>query len=96
MDVLLDSIGGAAGRVGAGDTAFPHRRALATAQIYQGSASAAAHSAVSEVRTSLGDLFGGSAYVNHIDQDLPNWASGCGRSPAGTTPTASSRSPSRC
>ncbi|MFC7617859.1 FAD-binding oxidoreductase [Actinokineospora soli] len=35
MDLLLDSLGGAIAEVGAADTAFPHRDALATVQIYQ-------------------------------------------------------------
>ncbi|HTI25292.1 MAG TPA: FAD-binding oxidoreductase [Kutzneria sp.] len=73
MDVLLDSIGGAAARVGATDTAFPHRGALATAQIYQGSTAASARTAVSEVRDNLGSVIGDGAYVNYIDQSLPDW-----------------------
>ncbi|GAA3433527.1 hypothetical protein BJ998_004520 [Kutzneria kofuensis] len=73
MDVLLDSIGGAAGRVGATETAFPHRGALATAQIYQGSTAASARTAVGEVRDNLGAVIGDGAYVNYIDASLADW-----------------------
>ena len=73
MDVLLDSIGGAAARVGATDTAFPHRGALATAQIYQGSTAASARTAVSEVRDNLGSVIGDGAYVNYIDAGIQDW-----------------------
>jgi len=73
MDVLLDSIGGAAARVGATDTAFPHRGSLATAQIYQGSTAASARTAVGEVRDTLGDLIGAGAYVNYIDSGIKDW-----------------------
>ncbi|WP_081790055.1 FAD-binding oxidoreductase [Kutzneria albida] len=77
MDVLIDSLGGAVNRVGAGDTAFPYRSALATAQVYQGATAASARSAgqtVGEVRGQLGDLFGANGYVNYIDPDMPDWA----------------------
>jgi hypothetical protein len=73
MDVLLDSIGGAAARVSATDTAFPHRGSLATAQIYQGSTAASARTAVGEVRDNLGSLIGDGAYVNYIDAGVKDW-----------------------
>jgi hypothetical protein len=73
MDVLLDSIGGAAARVGATDTAFPHRGSLATAQIYQGSTAESARTAVNEVRDNLGALIGDGAYVNYIDASIGDW-----------------------
>ncbi|QUQ70710.1 FAD-binding oxidoreductase [Kutzneria sp. CA-103260] len=73
MDVLLDSIGGAAARVGATDTAFPHRGSLATVQIYQGSTAASVRTAVGEVRDNLGDLIGAGAYVNYIDAGVKDW-----------------------
>ncbi|MFF2550494.1 FAD-binding oxidoreductase [Nocardia sp. NPDC058058] len=74
MDILLDSLAGAASRIGVADTAFPHRDALATAQIYVGATTPDARSGVSEVRDALGDLTGNTAYVNYIDEDLPNWS----------------------
>ena len=67
LDVLLDSLGGAAGRVGATDTAFPHRKAIASAQIY----SSSSPRDVTEVRDGLPSK---KAYVNYIDPTMPDWA----------------------
>ncbi|HYQ69183.1 FAD-dependent oxidoreductase [Actinophytocola sp.] len=67
MDVLLDSLGGAVGRVKPGDTAFPHRKAIASAQIY----SSTSAQDVAEVRDGLPSKF---AYVNYIDPAMPDWA----------------------
>ncbi|MEC3953068.1 FAD-dependent oxidoreductase [Nocardia sp. CDC153] len=75
MDILLDSLSGAPSRIGAKDTAFPYRGALATAQIYVGAATSAARNSVNEVRDGLGDLTGNTACVNYIDPGLSNWAS---------------------
>ncbi|MEU6585573.1 FAD-dependent oxidoreductase [Nocardia sp. NPDC046763] len=75
MDILLDSLSGAPSRIGAKDTAFPYRGALATAQIYVGAATPDARNAVNEVRDRLGDLTGNTAFVNYIDPDLSNWGS---------------------
>ena len=70
LDVLLDSLGGAVSRVAPGDTAFPHRDALASAQIY----SSGGAQAVAEVRDGLGQLAGPHGYVNYIDPGMPDWA----------------------
>ncbi len=70
LDVLLDSLGGAVARVAPGDTAFPHRTALASAQIY----SSGDARAVAEVRDGLGRLAGPHGYVNYIDPTMPGWA----------------------
>ncbi|MFJ9365992.1 FAD-binding oxidoreductase [Nocardia sp. NPDC101769] len=75
MDILLDSLSGAPSRIGAKDTAFPYRGALATAQIYVGATTPDARNAVNEVRDRLGDLTGNTAFVNYIDPDLSNWGS---------------------
>ncbi|MGH3794022.1 MAG: FAD-binding protein [Pseudonocardiaceae bacterium] len=78
MDLLIDSLGGAVSRIGAGDTAFPYRSALATVQIYQSASAAtapAARRSVGAVRTELGALLGENGYVNYIDPELPGWAS---------------------
>ncbi|WP_433560887.1 FAD-binding oxidoreductase [Nocardia sp. CA-151230] len=75
MDILLDSLCGAPSRIGAKDTAFPYRGALATAQIYVGATTPDARNAVNEVRDRLGDLTGNTAFVNYIDPDLSNWGS---------------------
>ncbi|WP_327138947.1 FAD-binding oxidoreductase [Nocardia sp. NBC_01327] len=74
MDILLDSLAGAAGRIGACDTAFPYRGALATAQIYVGASTPEARTAVSEVRDALGTLVGNTGFVNYIDHDLSDWS----------------------
>ncbi|WP_433673074.1 FAD-binding oxidoreductase [Nocardia sp. CA-136227] len=74
MDVLLDSMSGAPARIGAKDTAFPYRGALATAQIYVGATTPEARTAVNEVRDGLGALTGNTAFVNYIDPGLTNWA----------------------
>jgi len=71
LDVLLDSLGGAVATVAPGDTAFPHRTALASAQIY----SSGDAQAVAEVRDGLGELAGAHGYVNYIDPTMPDWAS---------------------
>ena len=70
MDLLLDSLGGAVSDVDPSETAFPHRSALASAQIYMGGSAA---SAVGEVRSALGDLTGAHGYVNYIDPKMPDW-----------------------
>jgi len=67
LDVLLDSLGGAVGRVAVGDTAFPHRKAIASAQIY----SSGNAQDVAEVRDGLP---GNTGYVNYIDPTMPDWA----------------------
>jgi hypothetical protein len=70
LDVLLDSLGGAVGRVAPGDTAFPHREATASAQIYSTGDAAD----VAEVRDGLGRIAGQHGYVNYIDPAMPGWA----------------------
>lgn len=68
LDVLLDSLGGAVGRVAPADTAFPYRKALASAQIYSSGDAAE----VAEVRDGLPT--GNTGYVNYIDPTMPDWA----------------------
>ncbi|WP_020496335.1 FAD-binding oxidoreductase [Sciscionella marina] len=65
--VMFDALGGAVSAIGASETAFPHRTALATVQIYSGTDQAR----VRAVRDGLG-LPG--SYVNYIDPGQPNWA----------------------
>lgn len=67
IDLLMDSLGGAVGRVKAQDTAFPHRNALASVQIY----SSGDAQDVAEVRDGLPSDAG---YVNYIDPTMPDWA----------------------
>ncbi|MGW0663008.1 FAD-binding oxidoreductase [Streptodolium elevatio] len=76
IDLLLDSMGGAVARFAPDATAFPHRSALATAQIYASTTpagKAAATAEVDAVRDGLAALGATGAYVNYIDASLPDW-----------------------
>jgi FAD/FMN-containing dehydrogenase len=75
--VMIDGLRGAVGRVRSADTAFPHRGALATMQIYLGTSlteRAAAVSSMAQMRDRLTGIVGGGAYVNYLDAGMPNWA----------------------
>jgi FAD/FMN-containing dehydrogenase len=76
VDLLLDSLGGAVSALAPDETAFPHRTAVASAQIYAGTGpgAKAATQQVAEVRDGLGTLAGGLGYVNYIDPAMPDWA----------------------
>ncbi|KAA2264655.1 FAD-binding oxidoreductase [Solihabitans fulvus] len=76
VDLLFDGLGGAVARTPADATAFPHRSALASVQIYANAAGGAqrATQEVDQVRAALGNLLGPSSYVNYIDPTLPDWA----------------------
>ncbi|MGW6449733.1 FAD-binding oxidoreductase [Lentzea sp. NPDC055074] len=72
--VLFDSFGGALARVAPDATAFPHRDAKASAQIFfgaEGRTEAEARRAVATVRDGLGA--GNTGYVNYIDPEMPDW-----------------------
>ncbi|WP_233158231.1 FAD-binding oxidoreductase [Actinokineospora bangkokensis] len=71
MDVLIDSLGGAVAAVAPAASAFPHRQALATVQIYQKGNNP---QAVARVRDGMAGLGVGGGYVNYIDPDMPDWA----------------------
>jgi len=76
MDLLLDSLGGAVAAKKADATAFPHRSALATVQIYAGSTASNSQSrasAVRAVRDELGRVLGPRGYVNYLDRSMPSW-----------------------
>ncbi|MDQ3402265.1 MAG: FAD-dependent oxidoreductase [Actinomycetota bacterium] len=76
MDILLDVLGGAVSRIKPEDTAFPHRTALASAQIYQKTTvpqQEAASRAVAEVRDGLARLGARGGYVNYIERAMPSW-----------------------
>jgi FAD/FMN-containing dehydrogenase len=76
LDILLDSLGGAVAAVKPADTAFPHREALATVQIYQKAApdgQEAAAQAIAEVRDGVGKLGARGGYVNYIEAAMPDW-----------------------
>lgn len=76
LTLIFDSLGGAVSRVAADATAFPHRRAAASIQIYHGvgTDSSVAYRRVDEARDRLAEICGGAAYVNYIDPRLPDWA----------------------
>lgn len=75
--LILDALGGAVADVGVEQTAFPHRTAFATAQIYA-NATAASEAEVTcivgEVVAGLASQGIGGGYVNYIDPALPDWA----------------------
>ncbi|WP_436492319.1 FAD-binding oxidoreductase [Actinokineospora sp. HUAS TT18] len=76
MDILLDSLGGAVSKPKPADTAFPHRTALASAQIYRSAtpeSEAEAAQSVAEVRDGLARIGAGSGYVNYIEAAMPDW-----------------------
>ncbi|WP_340684703.1 FAD-binding oxidoreductase [Amycolatopsis coloradensis] len=73
MDLLVDGLGGAVADIAPDATAFWHRKALGSVQIYSQADArnrSAATDSVAEVVTGLG-LDGG--YVNYIDPALPDW-----------------------
>jgi berberine-like enzyme len=76
MDLLIDGLGGAVANLAPTDTAFWHRKALASVQVYApataGNRSSVAKS-VSTVVGGLADAGAGGGYVNYIDPDLPDW-----------------------
>jgi FAD/FMN-containing dehydrogenase len=71
MVLLFDSLGGQVAEIGATETAFAHRKALASVQIYAGSASA--NPAVIAVQHALAPLVGTGAYVNYLNPGQTDW-----------------------
>jgi FAD/FMN-containing dehydrogenase len=76
MDLLIDGLGGKVGEPAKDATAFWHRDALASVQIY----APATAKTRSKVARSVGDVVAGLAaagagggYVNYIDPALPDW-----------------------
>jgi FAD/FMN-containing dehydrogenase len=72
--VIVDAIGGNVGSLAPAATAFPHRSALATVQVYRGTTVAGYSSAVTEVtavRDALTGVVGPGAYVNYLDTTTP-------------------------
>jgi FAD/FMN-containing dehydrogenase len=79
--IILDSWGGAIGRVGASDTAFSHRDAIASIQYFAGYPAGAsaeviegAHSWVRGTVAAVAPYASGQAYQNYIDPELADWA----------------------
>jgi FAD/FMN-containing dehydrogenase len=79
ISVLLDALGGAVTRTDPASSAFPYRRAFASAQVYAsvpaGQDGAAQRAAVGAVRDGLGKITGNTGYVNYIDPAMPDWGS---------------------
>jgi FAD/FMN-containing dehydrogenase len=73
--IQLDSFGGALGRVAPDATAFPHRAAKTSAQVYvnvlDGRTEAEGRRIVASLRDGLG--LGTTGYVNYIDPEMPDW-----------------------
>ena len=77
MDLLFDSLGGTVSSLAADATAFPHRNAIASVQIYKGCSAAtraAATKDVGAVQSALAGIVGGGAYANYIDPNQSDWA----------------------
>jgi FAD/FMN-containing dehydrogenase len=70
LDLLIDALGGAVGRVPANATAFPHRAALACIQVYQGGH---CDTRVRAVESGLATILGTGAYVNYLDPGQRDW-----------------------
>ena len=73
MVLLFDSLRGQVARVGTGATAFAHRGAHASVQVYSGSAASGA--AVLSVQQALAPIIGTGAYVNYLNPGQRDWAS---------------------
>jgi hypothetical protein len=72
MVLLFDSLGGQVAEIGSTETAFIHRTAQASVQIYGESASGGA--VVIAVQKSLAGLVGTGAYVNYLNPGQTDWA----------------------
>lgn len=72
MVLLFDSLGGQVAEFGVTDTAFAHRTAHASVQIYSGSSTSGA--AVIATQKALAPLIGTGAYVNYLNPGQTDWA----------------------
>jgi hypothetical protein len=72
MVLLFDSLRGQAGRIKTADTAFAHRGAHASVQVYSGNA--ANGPAVLAVQQALAPIVGTGAYVNYLNPGQKDWA----------------------
>jgi hypothetical protein len=76
IDLLIDGLGGAVAKPAPGDTAFWHRTALASIQVYSTVTPAnrdAAAKSVAEIVSGLAGIGADGGYVNYIDPALPDW-----------------------
>jgi FAD/FMN-containing dehydrogenase len=65
--ILLDAMGGALGRVAPDATAFPHRRALFSAEYFMDATGVASPAWPSSMRATMKPWSSGRAYVNYMD-----------------------------
>jgi FAD/FMN-containing dehydrogenase len=72
MVLLFDALGGQVATIKTADTAFAHRSAHASVQIYSGSA--ASSPAVVAMQKALAPLVGTGAYVNYLNPAQTDWA----------------------
>lgn len=72
MVLLFDSLRGQVARVKGTDTAFAHRGAHASVQVYSGNAANGA--AVLAVQQALAPIVGSGAYVNYLNPGQRDWA----------------------
>lgn len=76
LALILDPLGGAVADVGVQQTAFPHRNAFATAQVYASATAASeaeARRSVAAVVDGMAAQGVGGGYINYIDPALPHW-----------------------
>jgi hypothetical protein len=77
LDLLFDSLGGAVSELAPDATAFPHRNAVASIQIYKGCDAGSRSSAVrtvGEIQNGLTGIVGSGSYINYIDPNQADWA----------------------
>jgi FAD/FMN-containing dehydrogenase len=76
VDLLIDGLGGAVSKLSPTDTAFWHRTALASVQIYSQATTsnhATAEKTVSDIASGLAAIGVDGGYVNYLDPALPDW-----------------------
>jgi FAD binding domain/Berberine and berberine like len=76
VDLLIDGLGGAIAKPGPTDTAFWHRKALASVQIYSPATPGTrdiATKAVADIASGLAGIGAAGGYVNYLDPNLPDW-----------------------
>ncbi|ONF71378.1 FAD-binding oxidoreductase [Amycolatopsis keratiniphila] len=73
MVLLFDGVGGEVDSIGARDTAYPHRGATASMQIY-GWSETDQGEVVTQAQQALTRVIGTGSYVNYINPMQPDWA----------------------
>src|SRR5262249_36235794 len=78
--LLFDALGGRVSDLAPADTAFVHRRALASVQATRGIVAgdvAGARAEITQIQKALSTIVGAGAYVNYIDPEMTDWATAC-------------------